>query len=243
MHFNSPLIEGRLIKRYKRFLADIVIGDQLTPITVHCPNTGSMLNCQSKGAKIWCSTSDNPKRKYAMTWELIEICSPKTTHSHLACVNTLRANQIIAEALTLKVLDPFLAYQTIKKEVRYGQGSRVDFVLTQPHQPDCYIEVKSVTLSEELEVGLFPDAVTERGVRHLKELIYQKTLGQRAVLLFCAQHTGITCIKPADHIDSLYGVMLRKADAAGVEILAYSVEISTAPAQLLLSKPLPVILH
>ena len=246
MHFKSRLIEGRLIRRYKRFLADVTLleleSEENPIVTVHCPNTGSMLNCQPEGASVWCSLSENLKRKYPMTWELIALSRSNLSEFDLVCVNTLRANELVYEALSSGLLKAFSNYANIKKEVPYGVSSRVDFLLQQDNQPDCYLEVKSVTLSQEVGVGLFPDAVTARGVRHLDELINQVKIGCRAVLLFCVQHSGVSCVKVADHIDLLYGQKLRTAHRSGVEILAYRTIISVSKNSMHLAERLPVIL-
>ena len=216
MKLPTPLIEGRLIKRYKRFLADVRLSDG-TEVTAHCPNTGSMLGCQPDNARVVLSASDNPKRKLKYTWELVE-ASPDIW----ACINTARPNGQAKEAIEAGVVSELSGYATCRSEVRYGQEkSRIDLHLSgHEHQPDAWVEVKNVTLCEQ-GTGYFPDAVSTRGQKHLRELMAQAGAGERAVLLFVVNHTGIEVVKPADHIDPTYGQLLREAHKAGVEVLAY----------------------
>ena len=249
MYFDPPLIEARLLKRYKRFLADIILSDDNRKTTVYCPNTGSMKNCQPPNAKIWCSVSDNPKRKYPITWELIETPAIDVDHetghygediikNHIIGINTHRANQLVAEAFEKNIIKELQEYRTVLQEIKYGKSSRIDFLLRNEGKPDCYVEVKSVTLSSDSGVGLFPDAVTQRGTRHLKELINMVAQGSRAALLFCVQHTGINCVKPAKSIDPVYAETLKEAVMHGVEVLAYNAALS--PTEIVLKNKLPV---
>lgn len=218
-----------LLRRYKRFLADVELpgGEQ---ITVHCPNTGAMTGCMETGARIWLSQSDNPKRKYAMTWEAIELSSGATI-----CIHSAHANRVVEQALAGGLIPELANYRRRQREVKLGQGSRVDFVLTDPGC--CVLEVKSVTLALSEGVGAFPDAVSTRASRHLRELIDVVARGDRAVLLLLAMHTGIKRIAPADAIDPAYGETLRSAISAGVEVLCYSCDVSRKGAQL--SRALP----
>jgi len=235
------LKSATLIRRYKRFLADIQLDDGEI-LTIHCPNTGSMKNCALPGSRIWYSRSDNKNRKYPHTWELIE--SPD---GHLIGVNTGRANRLVRQAIESEVVEELKGYSDIRAEVRYGvkNQSRVDFVLSNESRStseECFVEVKSVTLLDEAcgqGVGLFPDAVSERGTRHLNELIHVARSGRRAVLFFCVQHTGIDEVRPADGIDPVYGDTLRKALGSGVEVLAYRADIN--PGSVELRQPLAVI--
>ncbi len=244
MIFNPPLREAKLVKRYKRFLADVIFyGDDAGQITtVHCPNTGSMKNCQSKNARVWCSISENKKRKYPYTWELICLSSEhQDKHSsaiHHIGINTHKANPLVEEAILKGVVSELQGYEKINREVKYGNGSRIDFLLQSKNKSNCYVEVKSVTLSEESGVGLFPDAVTARGTRHLKDLIAMRQSGARAVLFFCVQHTGIEVVRPAGKIDYVYEKTLKEAYLQGVEIIAYKAFIS--PSKIFLATPLPV---
>ncbi|UZE11120.1 DNA/RNA nuclease SfsA [Pseudomonas sp. B21-053] len=221
MRFHPPLEEGRLIRRYKRFLADIetVSGELLT---IHCPNTGSMLNCQVEGGQVWFSRSNDPKRKLSGTWEIGE-----TPQGRLFCVNTGKANGLIEEALRAGVITELNGFTELKREVAYGQeSSRIDFRLDYPSGP-AYVEVKSVTLGYDgTAVAAFPDAVTQRGAKHLRELAHLARDGIRAVQLYCVNLTGIEAVRPAEEIDSAYAAALREAVACGVEVLAYGVRLS-----------------
>ena len=218
------LVHARLIKRYKRFLADVRLdNDEIT--TVHCPNTGSMKNCVEENAEIWLSDSDNPKRKYRYTWEYL-----RTSRGHHIGVNAGKANQLVQSAIRDDLVEPLAGYDTIRPEVKYGdENSRIDLLLQDSKKQDCYVEVKSVTLLEDPPssgIGYFPDAVSERGAKHLRELIKMSQSNARSVLFFCVQHTGIQEVRPADHIDREYGKLLREALNSGVEVLAYKVRKS-----------------
>ena len=221
MQFEPPLEQGRLLKRYKRFLADIetASGELLT---IHCPNTGSMFNCMQEGGAVWFSRSNDPKRKLPGTWELSE-----TPQGRLACVNTGRANALVEEALRAGVITELAGFIGLRREVRYGEErSRIDFRLDYPSGP-AFVEVKSVTLGfADSNVAAFPDARTERGAKHLRELTALARNGVRAVQLYCVNLSGIEAVRPAAEIDPRYAATLREALAAGVEVLAYGVEIS-----------------
>lgn len=234
MEFESPLLEGRLQKRYKRFLADVRLNDG-TLVTAHCPNTGAMTGCMDSGSRVWLRHSDNPKRKLAYSWELLE-----TATGAGVCIHSARANGLLEEALQTERVPELAGYSELRREVRYGvEKSRTDFLLHYGETP-CYVEVKSVTLLAEDGIGLFPDAVSERGTRHLRELIEVKRSGARAVLCFVVMHEGISQVQPADDIDPLYGETLRRAQQEGVEILAYGASIK--PEALELTRALPVVL-
>lgn len=218
MRFDPPLEEGRLLRRYKRFLADIetTTGELLT---IHCPNTGSMLNCMVEGGQVWFSRSNDPKRKLPGTWEISE-----TPQGRLACVNTGRANGLVEEALRAGLISELNGFTGLKRELPYGQeNSRIDFRLDYPDGP-AYVEVKSVTLGfDGTPVAAFPDAVTQRGAKHLRELASLAREGVRAVQLYCVNLSGIDAVRPAQEIDPGYAAALREARAAGVEVLAYGV--------------------
>ena len=228
MKFDPPLARGTLVRRYKRFLADVEL-DEGKIITIHCPNTGAMTNCQDVGADVWFSRSDNPNRKYAFTWELVAV-----QKRGLAGVNTLRANALVREALDGGRIKELQGYSSIRSEVGYGiEKSRIDFLLGNPDSSkQCYVEVKNVTLGGKGGVGYFPDAITQRGAKHLRELMEVKKQGHRAVLIFCVQHSQIKEVRPADHIDPLYGKVLRKAMEHGVEVLAYGVKLTPYEAEI-----------
>ncbi|BAU76569.1 DNA/RNA nuclease SfsA [Metapseudomonas furukawaii] len=221
MRFDPALEEGRLLKRYKRFLADIetAAGEHLT---IHCPNTGSMLNCMSEGCRVWFSRSSDPKRKLPGTWEISE-----TPQGRLACVNTARANALVEEALRGGVIPELAGFQGLKREVAYGQeNSRADFRLDFA-EGAAFVEVKSVTLGfEGTPVAAFPDAVTLRGSKHLRELAALAREGVRAVQLYCVNLSGIEAVRPAEEIDPAYAAALREAVKAGVQVLAYGVELT-----------------
>lgn len=220
MQFNPPLQSATLIKRYKRFLADVQTSSGEI-LTIHCPNTGAMTGCGEQGDTIWYSYSDNPKRKYPHTWELTE-----NKFHQLICVNTQRANQLVKEKLLSNPPEPFLGYSHCYPERKFGEeGSRIDFFLKGEDLVDCYIEVKSVTL-EIQQNGFFPDAITTRGQKHLRELIHIKQSGKRAVLLFIVLHSGIHSVAPAAHIDPEYTRLLREAKQYAVEIIAWKASLS-----------------
>ncbi|MGK0442879.1 MAG: sugar fermentation stimulation protein A [Pseudohongiellaceae bacterium] len=217
------LLKAKLIKRYKRFLADVILPDG-QELTVHCPNTGAMTGCAEPGYEVWLSISDNAKRKYPHTWELA-----RNSLGHWMCIHSAKANKLVHEGIVRGVIKELQGYESIRTEVKYGnENSRIDLMLEDETHKSCFVEVKSVTLRLEGGdgLGLFPDAVSDRGRKHLRELIAMRQQGHRAVLLFCVQHTGINRVAPADTIDSRYGETFREAIAAGVEVLAYGVELN-----------------
>lgn len=220
MRFDPPLQSGVLIQRYKRFLADVRLADG-REITLHCPNTGSMKNCAEPGSRVWFSDSGNDKRKYRHTWELVEVQG-----GAIAGINTSRANALVQEAIAADRIPELAGYARVRSEVKYGsENSRIDLLLEDDTRPPCFIEIKSVTLGEG-STGYFPDAVTERGRKHLRELMAMVEQGNRAILFFCVQHTGVQVVKPADHIDPAYGKQLREAAQSGVEVMAWRWQLS-----------------
>ena len=228
MRFDPPLEEGRLLRRYKRFLADIeTAGGEL--LTIHCANTGSMLNCMHDGAKVWFSRSNDPKRKLPGTWEIGE-----TPHGRLAMLNTGRANALVEEALRAGLITELNGFTSRKREVPYGQErSRIDFRLDYPTGA-AFVEVKSVTLGfEGIRVAAFPDARTERGSKHLRELAILAREGVRAVQLYCVNLSDIDAVRPAVEIDPAYAAALHEAVSAGVEVLAYGAAISAQEVRLI----------
>ena len=229
MEFAPPLQQGILLRRYKRFLADVQLSDG-SEITLHCPNTGSMRNCLYPGETVWFSTSDNPKRKYAHTWELMT--APKGS---LIGIHSSQANALAEDAINKGIISELTGYDSLSREVKYGdENSRIDILLQAAQKTACYIEVKSCTLLEDGQ-GYFPDAVSLRGQKHLRELMHMVSLGHRAVLLFVVQHSEITCVAPAAHIDPEYAKLLKIAVLSGVEVLAYRCEIS--PTEINLAYP------
>ena len=219
MQYARALVEGRLIRRYKRFLADIKLPDGV--ITAACPNTGSMMGCCEPGSRVWLSESDRATRKYRHTWEIVEVGQV------MIGINTGLPNNLVAEAIGDGVIPELSGYETVRREVRYGEeASRVDFVLESPGREACYVEVKNVTAAAQKGVALFPDCVSERGSRHLRELIRMKSQGLRPVQLYCVQRGDVKEVRPADGIDHEYGRTLREAIAAGVEVLAYRARVT-----------------
>jgi sugar fermentation stimulation protein A len=223
------LQKATLIKRYKRFLADITLKDGSTT-TIHVANTGAMTGCATPNDIVYYSTSNNLKRKYPYSWEI-----SRTIKGDYICVNTLRANQLVEEAIINNKIAEFSGYQNLRREVKYGsENSKIDFLLQDKNNQKTYIEVKSVTLLGNVleceessnninnsQQGYFPDAVTTRGQKHLRELIEIKQQGHRAVLLFAVLHSGINAVSAATHIDPVYAQLLHQAANAGVEMLAY----------------------
>lgn len=235
---SPPLFPAQLLRRYKRFLADVVLPNgEIT--TLHCPNTGSMKNCIQADSPCWYSTSANAARKYPHTLEVVT-----TPSGHWAGINTLRANGLVEAAIHNGTIAELQGYSLLKREVVYGsEKSRIDFLLEKMSGEAlqrCYVEVKNVTLMEQPGQGMFPDAVSERGSKHLRELMQMASEGYRAVLLFCVQHSGIDWVEPADLIDPLYGKTLRQAVAAGVEVIAYSVAFEFTCGTIAMQKKLPV---
>ena len=228
------LFPAQLIQRYKRFLADIILPNGET-ITVHCPNTGSMKNCLQPISPCWYSTSTNAARKYPNTLEIVT-----TPRGNLAGINTARSNGLVEVAIRAGVIGELQGYDNIRREVTYGnEKSRIDFLLERANEK-CFVEVKNVTLMEAEGQGLFPDAVSERGTKHLRELMQMVREGHRAVLLYCVQHTGIEWVEPADTIDPLYGKTLREAVVVGVEVIAYCAELEPEKNRIVLAKKLAV---
>ncbi|KAA3646887.1 MAG: DNA/RNA nuclease SfsA [Proteobacteria bacterium] len=239
MKFTPPLLKTTLIKRHKRFLADVT-HPELGEFTAHCPNTGSMKNCWTAGDTAWLFDSENPKRKYRYTWVINE-----TQDGHMICINTHLANQMVMEGIENGVIKELQDYDLVQQEVKYGdENSRIDLLLTTENKPDCYVEIKTVTLLESGEdfkqgAGFFPDAVTSRGQKHLRELIEMKQQGHRAILFFLVQHSGIKTVDAAGHIDEKYADLYNQARNAGVEVLAYASAINTE--SITINKAVPVI--
>ena len=235
MQFENKLMSGVLVKRYRRFLADVRLssGEQ---ITIHCPNTGSMKNCQKPGSTIWFTASGNKNRKYPHTWQLIEIDS-----GVLVGINTGIANRLVLESIQNKTVEKLHGYSKKRVEVPYGyENSRIDILLEGAGLKDCYIEVKNVSLGSETGEGFFPDSVTVRGQKHLKELMSVKESGARAVLFFCVQHSKVESVAPAHEIDPVYAKLLVEAMRCGVEVMAYRSEVDLVSSTIWLEKELPV---
>lgn len=213
MKFPVELVEGTLVRRYKRFLADVTLADG-TEVVAHCPNPGRMTTCAYPGGKVLLSPAQNPKRKLKWTWEIAY------AGEVAILVNTSRPNAIVGEALAAKQVPGLEKYTQIRSEVRYGsEKSRIDFLLQGEGLPDAYVEVKSVSLLDSPGLASFPDAKTDRGAKHLRELTEMLKSGHRSVMIFLLSRGDATRIRPADNIDPNYGKELRAAAAAGVELI------------------------
>jgi sugar fermentation stimulation protein A len=218
MKFEKPLIRATLIRRYKRFLADVTLEDG-REVTAHVANPGSMMGMAGAGSTVWLEQNDDPKRKLKYSWKLIEIGNA------MIGVDTGAANRVVKEALQSGALG--LGYSHFKPEVKYGEGSRVDFLLTDDKKPDLYLEVKSVTLSRKDGLGEFPDSKTERGAKHMGELAAMVQGGHEAMVLFLVQRTGITSVDVARDIDPKYATAFDNARAAGVQVVCFDCVIGT----------------
>lgn len=205
------LTRGSLVRRYKRFLADVILAPDDRPVCVHCPNTGAMSGCQTAESTVWLSYHENPKRKLSWSWELVE------TETGLACIHSARANDVVEEALRQGYFPSLVtAGAELRREVKLAQGSRADFFI--PGQDGLYVEVKSVTLHRGDGAGAFPDAVSARATKHLVELQAAMQRGHRAALVFAVLHAGIARVAPAEDIDPTYASALRQAMANGLEV-------------------------
>jgi sugar fermentation stimulation protein A len=223
------LISGTLVKRYKRFLADVKLNNNRV-VTAHCANSGSMKECSEPGRTVFLSTHDNPKRRLKYTWEIIEM------PSSLVGVNTNVPNRLVYKSIEDGLVKELEGYDRIKPEVKVGNHSRLDFCLTKRNNDQCFVEVKNCTLVTD-GVACFPDAVTSRGLKHLVELQKLLDQGKRCVMFYLIQRNDAGVFKPADHIDPQYGKELRKALKKGVEILVYDTAIDLE--RIVLNKKIP----
>ncbi len=230
MKFPAALIPGKLIKRYKRFLADITLEDG-REITAHCANTGTMLGVKEPGSEVWVSPANNPKRKLKFTWELVRV------PGGLVGINTGHANRIAEEAIAAGAIPALAGYDEIRREVKYGKNSRIDLLLSGPGKPNCYVEVKSVTLKRN-DIAEFPDAVTARGAKHLVELTNQMVAGERAVMLYLMQRGDADTFAIAADIDPGYAEALAVAMKSGVEALCYRCRV--APDEIVIDAPVAI---
>lgn len=219
MRLPQPMARGRLVTRYKRFFADVVL-DGGEALTAHCPNPGAMLGLSTPGLPVWLSRSDNPKRKLAWTLELVE------SDGALVGVNTMRPNRLVAEALAADAIPELAGYAVRRPEVKFGAASRVDFLLSGPGRPDCYLEVKNVHLRRFGALAEFPDCVAARSAKHLRELAAMVAEGRRAVQLFVIQRTDCDRFAACADLDPVYAAGLAAAAKAGVEVLCYGCDIS-----------------
>jgi len=234
MIFENALTEGRLIKRYKRFLADVELPDG-SVVVAHCANSGSMLGCKEPGSRVYLSPNTNPKAKLDWRWEMVEV------DGHLVGINTSHPNKLAEEAILGGVIPELAGYGGLRREVKYGKNSRIDILLEAPEEASkpaqCFVEVKNVTL----KVGddaQFPDAVTARGTKHLRELMDMVAEGHRAVMLYLVQRGDCLSFAPAADIDPTYAAALREAKEAGVETLCYVCDLSTEGIRV--DRPMPM---
>jgi sugar fermentation stimulation protein A len=234
MKFATPLIRGRLIRRYKRFLADVVLDDG-REVTATCPNTGSMIGLTAPGSVVWLSLSDSPTRKYPHTWEMVE--ADLGAGPAIVGINTNHPNRIVSEAIASGTILELKGYATLRREVKYGLSSRIDILLESPSKPLCYVEIKNVHLSRKLGLAEFPDSVTERGVKHLVELSAMVAAGHRAVMLYLIQRADAERFAFAQDIDPRYVAAYEAARSAGVEALAYGCDVK--PEGIEIIRPVP----
>ena len=233
MRFSVAPLEGRLIRRYQRFFAEVELPDG-ERLVAHCPNTGSLLGCLVPGSPVWLRDSGNPARKLRFTWQAVRIGGTWIN------VDTSLPNRVVAEAAsdpTSALVPEFAGYGSVRREVPYGRGSRIDLLLEDGRRPPCYVEVKSTTLAED-GTALFPDAVTERGTKHLGELARLARRGIRAIQFFFVSRDDVERFRPADAIDPVYARALRRAAAAGVEVVAWTTRVEAR--RLALERALPV---
>lgn len=218
MRFPTTLTRGRLVQRYKRFLADVVLDDG-TAITAVCPNTGSMLGLTAPGSIVWLSQSASPSRKYPHTWEMVE--ADLGQGAVLVGINTGHPNALVSEAIAAGQIEELTGYASLRREVKYGESSRIDILMQDPNRPRCYVEVKNVHLSRTPGLAEFPDCKTERGIKHLRELSQMVREGHRAVMLYLVQRRDIESFAFAADLDPGYAAAFGAAQEAGVEALAY----------------------
>ena len=230
MNFPAPLIEGRLIKRYKRFLADVELPDG-RQVTAHCANPGSMMGLKEPGLRVWLSESTNPKRKLKYSWELLEV------DGGLVGINTNHPNGIVFDSIKMNKINELKGYSEAKREVKYGKNSRID-ILLEEGPSSCYVEVKNVHLKRGGKLAEFPDSVTARGAKHLQELGDMVEAGHRAVMFYLVQRTDCSAFALADDIDPTYAAAFKTARDRGVEMLCYGCDITLD--RITVSKPIPI---
>jgi len=231
MEFDRPLVRAALIRRYKRFLADVTLEDG-REVTAHCANPGAMTGVADPGAVVWLEPNDDPKRKLKFSWKLVELSG-----GHLAGIDTGVPNRVVGAALRAGGMPELAAYGSVRAEVTYGEKSRVDFLLTQPGEPDLYLEVKNVHLRRTGDLAEFPDSVTTRGARHLDELAAMVGKGHRACLFYFVQRDDCARYGVAGDIDPGYAAAAERAKAVGVEVLCYRARLSRRGVWL--DRPLP----
>ena len=223
MRFQTPLVPARLIRRYKRFLADVTLESDGREVVAHCPNPGAMLGLADPGMRVWLEPNDDPKKKLKYGWRLAEL-----DDGHLAGIDTGVPNRVVGEALRAGLVPELAVYKTVRAEVKYGANSRVDFLLSEPGLPDCYVEVKNVHLRRTGDLAEFPDCVTLRGAKHLDELSAMVGQGHRAMMLYLVQRTDCARFDLARDLDPGYGVAFDRARGAGVEAIAIGTVIDVS---------------
>ncbi|MCP5036902.1 MAG: DNA/RNA nuclease SfsA [Rhodobacteraceae bacterium] len=231
MEFQTPLVPARLTRRYKRFLADAVLEEDGHEVVAHCANPGSMMGLAMPGMRIWLEPNDDPKKKLRFGWRLVD-----HENGHFTCVDTMVPNRALKVSLMAREVTGLAAYKLVRPEVKYGEASRIDFLLSGDGLPDAYVEVKSVTLSRQKGLGEFPDSVTKRGAKHLAELSEMTRQGHRAIMFYLVQRTDCDRFDLARDIDPTYAVAFDLARKSGVEVLCYDTRIS--PKGVWLGKPL-----
>ena len=232
MKFETKLLKGKLVKRYKRFFADVVLENGET-VVAHCANSGSMLSVKPEGATVWISPANNPKRKLKYTWEIVQI------DGHNVGINTGHPNRIVAEAIEAGEIAELTGYDSLRREVKYGKNSRIDMLLESEDKPPCYVEVKNVTMKRDLSPdgkAEFPDSVTTRGAKHLVELADMVAEGHRSVMFYLVQRGDCPSFSVAGDIDPDYEAGLAVAMKAGVEVICYQCEVT--PEEIGISGPL-----
>lgn len=232
MNFPSPLAHGRLVSRYKRFFADVALDDG-TAVTAHCPNPGAMLGLNAPGLGVWLSTSDDPRRKLAHTLELVE------ADGALVGVNTMLPNRLVAEALAADAIPELAGYAVHRREVKYGENSRVDFLLSHPDRTPCWLEVKNCHMRRTGTLAEFPDCVAARSTKHLRELAGRVRTGERAVALFVIQRTDCDAFSACAELDPAFAAALEAVIDEGVEALCYACDMS--PAGVSIARRVPLV--
>jgi sugar fermentation stimulation protein A len=236
MRFEPTLIPATLTRRYKRFLADVVL-DTGDVTTVHVANPGAMTGLDRPLSRIWLSDSGNPLRKYRCTWEMVE--TDLGSGPELVGVNTGQPHQLVAEAIAAGLIPELRNYPSMRREVKYGEKSRIDFLLEGPERATCYLEIKNVHLMRQPRLAEFPDCVTERGAKHMRELAQMRAKGARAVLLFVIQIPSADRFAVARDIDPAYGAAFDQARAAGVEMLAWRCNVNLGGIEM--AAPVPIV--
>lgn len=234
MKFPTPLLRGRLVKRYKRFLADVLL-DSGEAVTATCPNTGSMMGLATPGAVVWLSESASPTRKYPHTWEMVE--ADLGQGPVLVGINTNHPNRLVSEAIAAGHITEVAGYASLRREVKYGVSSRIDILLEDPAKGMAYVEIKNVHLSRRTGLAEFPDSVTERGAKHLAELSAMVAAGHRAVMLYLIQRDDAAHFALASDIDPRYAEAFARAREAGVEAIAYACRLT--PEEIVITNPVP----